>query len=130
MLDRIDIHIEVNAVEYEKLNSERNGESSEIIRKRVNDARKIQLERYKEVGIYSNSELNNRLIAKYCKVDAQGKTLLKSAFENLNLSARAYNKILKISRTIADLDKSENIKASHIAEAIQYRALDRKYWSN
>lgn len=130
MLDRIDIHIEVNAVEYEKLNSERNGESSEIIRKRVNEARKIQLERYKDVGIYSNSELNNRLIAKYCKVDAQGKMLLKSAFENLNLSARAYNKILKISRTIADLEKSENIMSSHIAEAIQYRALDRKYWSN
>ncbi len=130
MLDRIDIHIEVNAVEYEKLNSERRGESSEIIRKRVNDARKIQLQRYKGVGIYSNSQLNNRLIEKYCKVDVQGKILLKSAFENLNLSARAYNKILKISRTIADLDKSENIKANHIAEAIQYRTLDRKYWSN
>lgn len=130
MVDRIDIHIEVNSVDYEKLNSKVNGESSEIIRKRVNEARNIQIERYKGEGIYSNSELNNRLIEKYCQVDREGKKLLKSAFENLNLSARAYNKILKISRTIADLDKSENIKSCHIAEAIQYRTLDRKYWSN
>lgn len=130
MLDRIDIHIEVNSVEYEKLNSKITGESSENIRKRVNDARNIQIERYRGEGIYSNAELNNRLIEKYCQVDEEGKRLLKSAFENLNLSARAYNKVLKISRTIADLDKSENIKSSHIAEAIQYRTLDRKYWSN
>ena len=130
MLDRIDIHIEVNAVEYEKLNSSKKNESSESIRKRVNEARNIQLDRYKEAGIYSNSELNNRLIDKYCKVDMQGKALLKVAFENLNLSARAYNKVLKIARTIADLDRSEEIKVNHIAEAIQYRALDRKYWNN
>ena len=130
MLDRIDIHIEVNPVEYDKLNSNIREETSDSIKKRVNEARKIQLERYKDSGIYSNSELNNRLIEKYCQVDLEGKALLKAAFENLNLSARAYNKILKISRTIADLDKSENIKSSHIAEAIQYRALDRKYWSN
>lgn len=130
MLDRIDIHIEVNSVEYEKLNSKISGESSENIRNRVNDARNIQIERYKGEGIYSNAELNSRLIEKYCQVDEEGRRLLKSAFENLNLSARAYNKVLKISRTIADLDKSENIKSSHIAEAIQYRTLDRKYWSN
>ena len=130
MLDRIDIHIEVNPVEYDKLNSRDYGESSESIRKRVNEARKIQVERYKGEGIYSNSELNNRLIEKYCQVDIDGKKLLKSAFENLNLSARAFNKVLKIARTIADLDNSENIKSSHIAEAIQYRTLDRKYWSN
>lgn len=130
MLDRIDIHIEVNSIEYDKLNSGLTGESSETIRKRVNQARKLQLERYKDEGIFSNSELNNRLIEKYCKVDEEGRRLLKIAFENLNLSARAYNKVLKIARTIADLDGVENIKSSHIAEAIQYRALDRKYWSN
>ena len=130
MLDRIDIHIEVNSVEYEKLNSNISGETSQDIRKRVNFARNIQLERYKSAGIYSNSELNNKLIEKYCKTDKEGKRLLKVAFENLNLSARAYNKILKIARTIADLDKTENIEAKHIAEAIQYRTLDRKYWSN
>lgn len=130
MLDRIDIHIEVNSVEYDKLNSGLNGESSENIRKRVNAARKIQLERYKDDGIFSNSELSNRLIEKYCKVDDEGKRLLKVAFENLNLSARAYNKVLKISRTIADLEGVDNIRSKHIAEAIQYRALDRKYWSN
>lgn len=129
MLDRIDIHIEVNSLEYDKLSSNAKNETSSQIKARVDEARKIQLKRYKDEGIYSNSELSNNLIEKFCKVDSKGKELLKSAFENLNLSARAYNKILKVSRTIADLDKSCDIKACHIAEAVQYRTLDRKYWS-
>ena len=128
LLDRIDIHIEVRPVEYKKLRSEEKGESSITIRNRVNAAKKIQLERYKNINIFSNSELTPGLISKYCVIDEMGKEILKKAFNNFKFSARAYNKILKISRTIADLDGSKLIKASHIAEAIQYRSLDRKYW--
>lgn len=129
ILDRIDLHVEVEEVEYKELESKIKVESSEVIKKRVNNARNIQRERYKSLEIYSNTELNNTLIEKYCVVNKEGKKLLQLAFDNLNLSARAYNKILKISRTIADLDESENINEMHIAEAIQYRTLDRKYWN-
>ena len=130
MLDRIDIHIEVEAVEYQKLNEERRPEDSKEIRKRVNKARKIGQERYKEYGIYSNSELTPALIQKYCKLGEKEKDILKSAFEKLGFSARAYGRILKVARTIADLDEKENIELKHIAEAIKYRDLDRKYWGN
>ena len=124
ILDRIDIQVQVPSVKYEKLEGKR-GETSEEIRKRVNNARKIQLDRYKNLNIYSNSELNPKLIEKVCKLNDASKTILKKSFENLNLSARAYSRILKVARTIADLDSSENIESIHIIEAIQYRSLDK-----
>lgn len=128
LLDRIDIHIEVEPVKYQKLDSNVKCETSEEIKQRVNEAREIQLKRYKGLDIYSNSELDTGLIEKYCKLDSKAKQILESAFDKLGLSARAYTKILKVARTIADLDKSENIKYNHIAEAIQYRSLDKKYF--
>lgn len=130
LLDRIDIQVEVSPVKYGKLESDNKEECSEQIRKRVNAARKVQLERYKADGIYSNSQLTPKLINKYCKLDNPSKKLLQKAFENLGLSARAHGRILKVARTIADLDKKENIEVTHIAEAIQYRSLDKKYWKN
>ena len=128
LLDRIDLHIEVKPVEYSKISSTEKPESSEEIRKRVNEARKIQLERYKGLNIYSNSELTPSLIQKYCVLNDESKRILKASFETLGLSGRAYGRILKVARSIADLDEAENINSSHIAEAIQYRSLDRKYW--
>ena len=130
LLDRIDIQVEVTSVKYNKLESNTQSESSSEIRKRVNKARKIQLERYKKHKIFSNSELTPKLMQKYCKLDEAGKKILKSAFEKLNLSARAHDRILKVARTIADLDEKDNIEVKHLAEAIQYRNLDRKYWKN
>lgn len=130
MLDRIDIHIEVSPVKYKKLNSTEKVESSEQIRERVNKARQIQIERYKENKIFSNSELTPKLMEKYCKLEEDSKKILENAFEKLNLSARAYSRILKVARTIADLAGEKNILPTHIAEAIQYRSLDRKYWKN
>lgn len=128
LLDRIDIHIEVNKVNYKQLEEKNQAESSKEIRKRVNQARNIQLERYKEYSIDSNSELTPKLIEKFCQLNNESKQILKTAFDRLGLSARAYNKILKVARTIADLDASERIQEKHLAEAIQYRSLDRKYW--
>ena len=130
LLDRIDIQIEVTPVKYQKLESDTIQEKSEGIKERVNKARKMQVERYENYGIYSNSELTPKLTEKYCKLDAQSKKILENAFEKLGLSARAYERIIKVARTIADLDENENIEAKHIAEAIQYRSLDRKYWKN
>lgn len=129
LLDRIDLHIEVENVEYTKLENQVKLETSDEIRERVNKARNRQIERYKKYKIYSNAELTPNLIEKYCKIDDKSKELLEKAFKNLGLSARGYNKILKIARTIADLEEKEKIEISHIAEAIQYRNLDRKYWS-
>lgn len=128
LLDRIDIHIEVPEVKYESLENETSAESSAQIKKRVDTARNIQINRYKNHSIYSNAELSSSLLDKYCKLDTSSKELMKKAFDKLGLSARAYGKILKVARTIADLDSSENIEKVHIAEAIQYRSLDRKYW--
>lgn len=130
LLDRIDIHIEVNSVKYNKLNSNEKIENSQAIRERVNKARKKQNDRYKEYNIFSNSELTPSLIEKFCNLNQRSRMLLENAFEKLGLSARAYGRILKVARTIADLDNSENILEKHIAEAIQYRSLDRKYWKN
>ena len=129
LLDRIDIHIEVSPVKYEKLQDNETSESSSDIKKRVDAARKLQCDRYKEYGILSNSELTPRLINKFCKLGDNEKKLLQDAFKKLGLSARAYGRILKLARTIADLETSEEIKTSHLAEAIQYRSLDRKFWS-
>ena len=130
LLDRIDIQIEVTPVKYKKLDSQENIETSKDIKRRVDKARQIQRDRYKEEKIYSNSQLTPKLIEKYCKLDKTGRDILQSAFEKLGLSARAYGRILKVARTIADLDDSENIEQRHIAEAIQYRSLDKKYWKN
>lgn len=130
LLDRIDIQIEVTGVKYQKLESNNKIESSKDIQKRVNVARQIQRERYKDEKIYSNSELTSKLIEKYCKIDEESKKILQTAFEKLGFSARAYGRILKVARTIADLAGSTQINKSHIAEAIQYRSLDKKYWKN
>lgn len=130
LLDRIDLHVEVEAVDYKSLDSSGPEESSEDIRERVNKARKIGYERYKEHGIYSNSELTPELIEKYCKLGEKERKILEEAFDKMGFSARAYGRILKVARTIADLDEKENIELKHITEAIQYRSLDRKYWGN
>ena len=129
LLDRIDIHIEVTPVPFEKLSDERKGESSVDIRKRVTAAREIQSERFKDTeNLHYNAQMNVKHIRKYCELNEQSKQLIKTAMEKLNLSARAYDRILKVSRTIADLANSENINPEHIAEAIQYRSLDRDGW--
>lgn len=129
LLDRIDLHIEVQPVSFEKLSEKRKGESSIEIRKRVIKARTIQTERFKEKQhIHYNAQMNVKQIRKHCNLDESSLTMLKNAMEKLNLSARAYDRILKVSRTIADLDSSENILPNHIAEAIQYRSLDRDGW--
>ncbi len=128
IMDRIDIHIEVDNVTYDQLKSEEKEESSEEIRKRVNNARSIQNERFKNDKNHCNAKMSVSQTKKYCKLDEMGEMLLRNAFEKLKLSARAHDRILKVARTIADLDKSENIEARHIAEAISYRTLDRKYW--
>jgi magnesium chelatase family protein len=129
LLDRIDIHIEVTPVPFDKLSDERKAESSVEIRKRVTAAREIQTKRFETVeNVHYNAQMSSKLIREYCVLDEASKELLKTAMERLNLSARAYDRILKVSRTIADLDHSENIISSHIAEAIQYRSLDREGW--
>lgn len=129
LLDRIDIHIEVTPVPFDKLSEDRKGESSIIIRERVTKARKIQTKRFSEIeSIHYNAQMGVKQIRKFCKLDEASLQLLKTAMERLNLSARAYDRILKVSRTIADLDNSENITGNHISEAIQYRSLDRDGW--
>jgi len=128
LLDRIDIHIEVYPVKYDDLESDNKAESSDIIKERVNKARKIQLDRYRGYSIYCNAQLTASMIKKFCKITDNSKILLKEAFDRLGLSARAYNRILKIARTIADIEQNEYIKVENIAEAIQYRSMDRKYW--
>lgn len=129
LLDRIDIHIEVTPVPFEKLSDERRGESSVKIRERVTRARENQTLRFKDIEhIHYNAQMGVRQIREFCKLDEASKQLLKTAMERLNLSARAYDRILKVSRTIADLENSEKINGEHISEAIQYRSLDRDGW--
>ncbi|WP_223034220.1 YifB family Mg chelatase-like AAA ATPase [Hanstruepera marina] len=129
LLDRIDIHIEVTPVPFEKLSDDRKAESSVDIRKRVTAAREIQTKRFKESDkVHYNAQMNTKQIRKHCRLDDDSMQLLKTAMERLNLSARAYDRILKVARTIADLEHSENINGSHISEAIQYRSLDREGW--
>ncbi len=129
LLDRIDLHIEVPAVKYDELEAKAPGESSAAIRERVEKARQLQRERYKGSGVFSNSQLTSELMDKYCRLDSEASQLLRDAFETLGLSARAHNRILKVARTIADLAGAENIGLEHIAEAIQYRALDKKFFN-
>lgn len=129
LLDRIDIHIEVTPVPFEKLSDKQNGESSVEIRKRVTKAREIQSKRFEHLEhIHYNAQMSTKHIREYCVLDDISLQLLKTAMERLNLSARAYDRILKVSRTIADLDGSEDVNANHISEAIQYRSLDREGW--
>lgn len=129
LLDRIDIHIEVTPVPFEKLAEERKGEPSKVIRERVTIARKQQTLRFsKSENTHYNAQMSVQQIREFCNLDKASKDLLKSAMERLNLSARAYDRILKVSRTIADLDQQKNIQPNHIGEAIQYRSLDRDGW--
>ncbi len=126
LLDRIDLHVNVSPVLFKDLEKRAKGESSASIREQVLKAREIQKERYKDVGITVNSQLTPDLIARFCTPDEQGQTILRAVFDRLSLSARGYDRILKVSRTIADLDGSPNISGAHIAEAVQYRSLDRE----
>src|SRR5438876_3482953 len=122
LLDRIDIHVEVPRVEYEKLADNRLGETSSAIRARVETARKVQRERFKDVeGVSTNAEMRPAEIRDFCELDPPGQSLIKAAMRQLHLSARAYHRILKLARTIADLAGSERIEAAHLAEAVQYR---------
>ncbi|KAB1063241.1 YifB family Mg chelatase-like AAA ATPase [Salibacter halophilus] len=130
LLDRIDLHIEVQPVPFEKLSSKRAGESSASIRERVIEAREIQIDRFRsEPNIHNNSQLTPKLMKVHCQIDDAGSQLLKNAVDKFGLSARSYNRILKVSRTIADLEQSETIQPNHLAEAIQYRSLDREGWA-
>lgn len=124
MIDRFDMHINVPSVNYEDIN-DTNIETSKSIQDRVNKARKIQQKRYKNYSIYSNSELTLKLIEKYCRLDIKTKEILNSYFKKMKLTSRAYFKVLKVARTIADLNNEEQIKAEHILEAMQYRSLDK-----
>lgn len=126
LLDRIDIHIEVPQVRYHELSDIRDAEPSKVIRQRVENARAIQQKRFKSAGIFCNTQMHNKLIKEYCILDKEAQELLRMAIAELGLSARAYDKILKVARTIADLDQKEIISQGHIAEAVQYRTLDRK----
>ena len=131
LMDRIDLHVEVVPVAYKDLSSKSGGEPSAVVRDRVIKARKIQEERYAEFPtIHANAQMNTQLIQKYCELDEPCRNILKIAMNKLGLSARAYDRILKVSRTIADLDGSENIQTDHLAEAINYRSLDRDNWGS
>lgn len=130
LMDRIDMHIEVDNVKFSDLNSVADEESSEQVKLRVDKARQIQLNRFKTSKNYSNAKMNDVQLKKYCKLDFESEETLRLAFDSFGLSARAYSRILKVARTIADLDGSENIELNHLMEAISYRTLDKKYWNN
>ena len=130
LLDRIDIHIEVIPVPFDKLSEAGKSESSRSVRERVINARRIQEERFKDnPGLFSNAQMSSKMLGKYCTLDKEGLEMLKIAMNKLGLSARAYDRILKVSRTIADLEASEHIQNHHLAEAINYRSLDRESWA-
>ncbi len=128
LLDRIDLHIEVSPVEYKDLSSDSLAEKSADILKRVMAAREIQHKRFEKLDIVCNSQIPSNMLKDFCKCDDAASLILKNSFEKLSLSARSYDRILKVSRTIADLGNSDIICAHHIAEALQYRNLDKKYW--
>ena len=131
LLDRIDIHMEVIPVPFSELSKQKKSESSKSVRARVNQARAIQENRFSDSqGLYSNAQMSTRQIREICMIDKAGQTLLKNAIEKLGLSARAYDRILKVARTIADLEEENKILPQHLAEAIQYRNLDRESWGN
>jgi magnesium chelatase family protein len=129
LLDRIDLHVEVTPVAFSELSALKAQENSASIRERVINAREIQAQRYaNNEGVYSNAQMSSKMLKEICVINNAGQNLLKNAMEKLNLSARAYDRILKVSRTIADLSQSEDIKVEHLAESIQYRSLDREGW--
>ena len=128
LLDRFDLHVEVPPVEYESLTSHACSEPSSAIRERVNQARRIQQERYHGTPVRTNAGLTPALLRKHCLLSDDANALMQNAFDRLGLSARAYDRLLKVARTIADLDGSEVLHIDHLSEAIQYRSLDRKYW--
>jgi len=129
LLDRIDLHVEVTPVAFNELSSAQQFEKSASIRERVIKAREIQEKRYKNnEGVYANAQMSSKQLKEICAISAAGQNLLKVAMEKLNLSARAYDRILKVSRSIADLAASDGIQPEHLAEAIQYRSLDREAW--
>jgi magnesium chelatase family protein len=123
LLDRIDIHIQIEPVQFSDLNSSIKEESSEIIKERVGRIKQLQIERFKGEGIYCNAQMKSKHIKKFCKMDTKALSLLESVFKEMSLSTRSYNKILKIARTIADMDESRIINENHIAEAVEYRNL-------
>jgi magnesium chelatase family protein len=130
LLDRIDIHIEVPAVKYKELRGNEEIEPSAAIRERVLRARRIQFERYRgERKVYANAQMPPKLIRKFCAISPEGEKLLETAIQRLGLSARAHDRILKVSRTIADIEASPSLEPKHLSEAIQYRTLDRTYWA-
>lgn len=128
LLDRLDIHIEVPQVDFKKLSAEEKGESSAEIKKRVDKARAIQTKRFEGTNVTCNAKMTPSMTRQFCKLDEPSKKMLEHCFETMGLSARAYDKILRVARTIADLDASENIQLVHVTEAVQYRSLDRKFW--
>lgn len=130
LLDRIDLHMEVSEVDYKEISTEKIPLSSEQMRNQVQKARDIQKERFKDKAYSFNSQIPDKDLKKYCKLDEQSKKLMEIAFNKYNMSARTYNKILKISRTIADMDNSAQIKEDHLLESIQYRSIDSKFWGN
>ena len=130
LLDRIDLHVEVTPVSFDQMTATNRTENSDAIRNRVIQAREVQGKRFNKItGVYSNAMMPSQMVKKICEISKAGKSLLKTAMEKLGLSARAYDRILKVSRTIADLADSEEIKVEHLAEAIQYRSLDRENWA-
>jgi magnesium chelatase family protein len=129
LLDRIDLHVEVVPVPVSELSSTREGDNNSSIRERVMLARGIQEERFRDTEIHSNAQMSSRLVKEICVITSAGQMLLNKAMDKLGLSARAYDRILKVSRTIADLSQSDDIRAEHLAEAIQYRSLDRESWA-
>ena len=128
LIDRFDIHIEVPPVEYEELTAKSGEETSASIRRRVDAARAIQTARFKGTSVTCNAHIDSSMFEEVCMMDEKAERILKQAFDKLGMTARAYDRVLKVARTIADLDASDLIRAAHIAEAIQYRSLDRKYW--
>jgi magnesium chelatase family protein len=130
LLDRMDLHVEVPRIRYEQLKDKSCAENSQSIRARVKSAREIQSRRFAGTKFTLNSQMTPAAVKSHCRLDLESEQMLKQAFNKFNMSARAYDRILKVARTIADLEESPDIKAQHVAEAIQYRSLDRKYWRN
>ena len=129
LLDRFDIHVEVPPVKFEELRSSEVTESSAEIKKRVDAAREIQRKRFSGTSTLCNARINAEQFEKVCVIDSEAEKTLKNAFDSLGLTARAYDRVLKVARTIADLEQSQVIRSEHVLEAVQYRSLDRKYWS-